>query len=75
MARQATKLEVVAVADKWQVTEQGIGRLSTHETMAAATAAARAIAAIHTPCELIVRKPDGTIESEQTFHAPKTPKP
>lgn len=70
MARPTTRLEVVAAGEKWNVSEKGIGRLSSHPTKLAATAAARAVANLHPPCELIIRKQDGTIESEQTFHSP-----
>ncbi len=67
MSRQTTRLEVVAEGSKWQVREQGIGRLSSHATLLEATNAARKVAAVHTPCELTIRKADGTTESEQTF--------
>jgi hypothetical protein len=70
MIRESTRLEVVSDGAKWNVRERGIGRLSSHPTKVAATAAARAVAAIHTPCELVIRKSDGTIESEQTYHRP-----
>lgn len=68
MIRQLTRLEVAPAGAKWNVREHGIGRLSSHPTKTAAAAAARAVAAIHTPCELIIRNSDGTIESEQTYH-------
>ena len=68
--RQTTKLEVIADGAKWNVHEPGIGRLSSHPTKVAATQAARATAVQHTPCHLIIRKADGTIESEQTYHKP-----
>ena len=68
MTRQSTRLEVVAEGTKWDVRERGIGRLSSHPTKLAATTKARAVAAMHTPCELIIRNDDGTIESEQTYH-------
>ena len=67
MTRQTTRLEVVAQGSKWEVREQGIGRLSTHATLGEATAAARKVAAVHTPCELIIRKGDGSTDSEQSF--------
>lgn len=67
MTRQTTHLEVVSQGEKWTVREAGIGRLSSHATAAEASAAARKVAAAHTPCELIIRKADGTTESEQTF--------
>jgi hypothetical protein len=67
MTRQFTRLEIVADGAKWDVREHGIGRLSSHPTKLAATAAARAVAVIHTPCELVIRNSDGTIESEQTY--------
>ena len=70
MIRQSTRLEVVADGAKWNVRERGIGRLSSHPTKLAATTAARTVAAIHTPCELVIRNSDGTIESEQTYHRP-----
>jgi hypothetical protein len=70
MPKQLTRLEVVADGAKWNVREHGIGRLSSHPTKVAATAAARAVALIHTPCELIIRNDNGTIESEQTYHRP-----
>jgi hypothetical protein len=66
MIRQSTRLEIVAAGDKWNVCEHGIGRLSSHATIQEATAAARAVAATHKPCELIIRKSDGTVESEKT---------
>ena len=68
MARQSTRLEVVADGEKWSVRELGIGRLTTHPTQLAAAAAARAVATLHAPCDLIIRKRDGTIESQQTYH-------
>ena len=67
MTRQTTKLEVVAQGDKWLVREAGIGRLSSHATLSEATAAAKKVAAAHTPCDLIIRKGDGSSDSEQTF--------
>jgi hypothetical protein len=67
MPRQSTRLEVVADGEKWSVREDGIGRLTTHATKVAATAAARAAATLNAPCELTIRKMDGTIESELTF--------
>jgi hypothetical protein len=66
MAREATRLEVVADGDKWNVREVGIGRLSSHATQVEATNAARAVARIHRPCELTIRNADGTTESERT---------
>lgn len=68
MNRQLTRLEVAAKGDKWEVREHGIGRLTTHPTKDAAAAAARAVAALHTPCDIIIRKEDGTVESEQSYH-------
>jgi hypothetical protein len=67
MTRQTTKLEVVAQGEKWQVREAGIGRLSSHATLVEATAAAKKVAAAHTPCELIIRNADGSTSSEQSF--------
>jgi hypothetical protein len=71
MARQSTRLEVVADGEKWSVREHGIGRLSSHATKVAATTAARAVATLNTPSELIIRKADGSIESEQSFQRPQ----
>lgn len=68
MPRQSTRLEVVPDGEKWMVREHGIGRLTSHPTKAAATAAAKAVAALHTPCELVIRNDDGSVESEQTYH-------
>lgn len=68
MPRKTTRLEVALQGAKWDVREHGIGRLSSHPTKVEAAAAARAVAVIHTPCELIIRNMDGTIESEQTYH-------
>ncbi len=70
MARPTTRLEVVADGAKWNVCEIGIGRLSSHPTKDKATAAARAIANIHTPAELVVRNQDGSIETEHSYRAP-----
>jgi Uncharacterized protein conserved in bacteria (DUF2188) len=70
--RRITRLEVVTAGAKWNVTEHGIGRLSTHQTRAAAEAAARAIAALHTPSELIIRNQNGSIDSQHKY--PQTPK-
>lgn len=67
MARETTKIEVVADGAKWIVREAGIGRLTSHPDKAAATMAARAVAAIHTPCEITIRNDDGTIESEERY--------
>jgi hypothetical protein len=67
MSRQTTRLEVVAQGAKWMVRELGIGRLSSHATLAEASAAARRVAADNTPCELVIKKADGTTDSEQTF--------
>ena len=67
MSPQVTRLEVLAVAEKWNVTERGIGRLSSHATKVEATEKAREVAMRNTPSELIIRKMDGTIESERTF--------
>ena len=64
MTRQVTRLDVVADGDKWNLREQGIGRLSTHATKQEATAAARALAAQHQPCEINIRNSDGTVDSE-----------
>lgn len=70
MARQSTKLEVVAEGGKWQVREHGIGRLTSHPDKLDATKAARAVAAIHTPCELIIRNDDGTVDSQEVYNRP-----
>ena len=67
MTRHTTKLEVVPQGDKWLVRELGIGRLTSHATLGEATAAAKRVAAAHTPCELVIRKADGSTDSEQTF--------
>lgn len=64
--RESTRLEVVAAGDKWDVREHGIGRLSSHPTQLEATKAARAVAAIHKPCEIVIRNSDGSSESERT---------
>ena len=64
MARQITRLDVVADGDKWSLREQGIGRLSSYATKQEATAAARAIAAQHQPCEINIRNSDGSTDSE-----------
>jgi hypothetical protein len=68
--REVTRFEVVTAGAKWNVTEKGIGRLSTYLTKDAAEAAAREMAGIHTPSELVIRRADGTVESEQTYAAP-----
>jgi hypothetical protein len=70
MPRESTKLEVVPDGAKWIVREHGIGRLTTHPDKSHATAAARAVAAIHTPCELVIRNADGSIESQENFKQP-----
>ena len=70
MARQSTRLEVAPDGEKWMVHEPGIGRLTSHADKLAATAAARAVAAIHTPCELIIRNDDGSIASEEVYPRP-----
>lgn len=62
-----TRLEVLAVGDKWNVNEYGIGRLSSHATKSAAADKARAVAAKNTPAQLIIRTMDGAIESERTY--------
>jgi hypothetical protein len=67
MRRQITRLEVVAAGEKWNVQEQGIGRLSTHPTKVAATQAARGIAVQHSPCHIIIRNADGTVDSEDSY--------
>ena len=67
MPRETTKIEVVADGTKWIVRETGIGRLTSHPDKAAAMVAARAVAAIHTPCELIIRNGDGSIEAEERY--------
>ena len=64
MTRQTTRLEVVADGAKWSVKEHGIGRLNSYGTELEATQAARAIGAQHAPCELIIRKADGSVETE-----------
>jgi hypothetical protein len=71
MSRQTTRLEVVADGAKWTVRELGIGRLTSHPDKVKATAAARAVAAIHPPCELTIRNSDGTVQSQESFHPPK----
>ena len=70
MKRQLTRLDVVAHGEKWNVREHGIGPLSSHPTKAAATAAARAVAQLHTPSELIIRNEKGAIESKDSYPAP-----
>jgi hypothetical protein len=69
MPKQVTRLEIVADGAKWNVYERGIGRLTSHPTKVAATAAGRAVAAANAPCELVIRKGDGTIESEHSYHS------
>jgi hypothetical protein len=49
------------------VRETGIGRLTSHPDKAAAMVAARAVATIHTPCELIIRNADGTVDAEEKY--------
>lgn len=70
MSRQATRLEVVPDGTKWIVREHGIGRLTTHPDKLDATRKARSVAALHTPCELIIRNDDGSIDSQETYHQP-----
>lgn len=70
MARQPTKLEVVPDGAKWEVREHGIGRLTSHRDQRTATAAARAVAELHTPSELIIRNGDGSIASQESFQRP-----
>ena len=65
--RETTRLEVTAAGEKWNIVEKGIGRLSSHPTKVAATAAARAVAALHTPSELVIRNLDGSIEAEHSY--------
>ena len=67
MTRETTRLEVVGEGAKWEVRERGIGRLTSHPDKAAATVAARAVAVLHTPAELIIRNDDGSIASEENF--------
>lgn len=67
MPRQLTKLEVVADGPKWIVREHGIGKLTSHPDKIAASSAARAVAAIHTPCEIIIRNDDGSIDSQESY--------
>lgn len=62
-----TRLEVVADGDKWNVREHGIGRLSSHPTKVAATAAARAVATLHAPSELTIRNSDGSLDSQHNY--------
>ena len=73
--RQTIRLEVVPFASKWNITERGIGRLSTHPTMAAAKEAARAIANLHTPSQLIIRNEKGEIEEEINYAKRPNPSP
>ena len=68
MPKQTTRLEVVADGAKWSVREHGIGRLSSHPTKVAATAAARSVAAQFHPAELTIRNSDGTVESQHAYH-------
>ncbi len=70
MARQSTKLEVVVDGAKWIVREYGIGRLTSHADQLEAAKAARAVANAHPPCELIIRNPDGSIASQETYNRP-----
>lgn len=67
MAREITRLEVAHDGAKWVVREHGIGRLTSHKSQQEAAIAARAVAAIHTPCEVTIRKEDGTVDSEEKF--------
>jgi hypothetical protein len=67
MARQSTRLEVLPDGEKWIVREHGIGRLTSHVGKREAAAAARAVAAQNTPCELMIRNADGSIDSEESF--------
>ena len=69
--RKLTRFEVVADGGKWNITERGIGRLSSYPTKAAATTAAQAMAKLHTPSELIIRTAAGTIDSEHSYDVPK----
>jgi hypothetical protein len=69
--RQTTRLEVVADGARWNITERGIGRLSSYPTKVAATAAAQAMARLHTPSELIIRNDNGTIDAQHNYEAPK----
>ena len=67
MARQSTRLEVAHDGTKWTVREHGIGRLTSHATQQEAKQSARAVAALHTPCELTIRDSNGTIAAEESY--------
>jgi hypothetical protein len=68
--KQITRLEIAADGGKWSITEHGIGRLSSYPTKVAAAEAGHAMARMHTPSKLIIRKENGSIDTEHTYDRP-----
>lgn len=63
-----TVYEVSPHAEGWQVKRRGASRAaSTHSTKSDAIAAGRRVCKNNKPSQLVVKKRDGTIETEYTY--------